>query len=135
MAAHDGVRAVAGHGLLGDRKAGLNDKPGRQVTLVTQEAIDALATRHGIELAPGATRRNIVTRGVDLNDLVGRAFRVGEVELFGVKPCHPCAYLEKLTEVPGLRQALEGYGGLNADIVRGGTIQVDDEVVPVDGGA
>lgn len=133
MIGHEAITAVAGHGLEGDRKAGLGDTPGRQITLVTQEAIDALADRHGITLPPGGTRRNLVTRGVDLNDLVGRRFRVGEVELLGVKRCHPCNYLEELTEVPGLRKSLEGYGGLNADISTGGVIRVGDSVVVTDG--
>lgn len=129
MVAHEEIVAVAGHGLVGDRKAGLTDTPGRQLTLVTQEALDALLDQHGIALAPGGTRRNLVTRGVDLNDLVEQRFLVGKVELEGVRLCHPCQYLEQLHEVPGLRKALDGYGGLRADVVTGGTIRVGDEIV------
>lgn len=123
------VTAVAGVGLEGDRKAGLDDQPGRQVTLVAQEAIDAVAREEEIELPPGGTRRNIVTQGVDVNALVGRRFRVGDVELVGVRLCDPCAYLEQSQGIPGLRQALEGRGGLRADIERGGVIRVGDPVV------
>jgi MOSC domain-containing protein YiiM len=128
VVAHDDIDAVAGHGLEGDRKAGLNDKPGRQVTLVAKEAIDALVGQ-GIELPPGGTRRNLVTEGVDLNALVGARFSVGDVELVGARLCHPCTYLEGLQGLPGLKAGLAGRGGLNADIVRGGTIHVGDAVV------
>lgn len=128
MESHEEIAAVAGFGLEGDRNFKPHDRPGYEITLVTQEAVDALADQHGIVLAPGGARRNLVTRGVDLNDLVGRRFRVGEVELEGVRPCHPCEGLEELNGVPGLRKALSGYGGLRADIVAGGIIRVGDGI-------
>src|SRR5437763_11786946 len=83
------VRAVAGQGLEGDRYfAGGGTffeerKPGQDLTLIEAEAIEGLATDDGIDLGPGEARRNVVTRGVGLNDLVGRCFAVGEVECVG----------------------------------------------------
>lgn len=132
MRSVDEVRAVEGAGLDGDRYASgsgtyTERKPGRQVTLIESEAIEALARDHGVEIGLGDSRRNIVTEGVSLNHLVGCDFRVGEVTLRGVKLCEPCSHLESLTK-PGVRRGLIHRGGLNADIVTGGTIRVGDPV-------
>ena len=75
-------------------------KTGQDLTLIEAEAIEGLARDDGIELAPGEARRNVVTRGIALNDLVGRRFRVGEVECVGSRLCEPCSHLERLTQ-PG----------------------------------
>ncbi|MEA2306870.1 MAG: hypothetical protein QOH43_4150, partial [Solirubrobacteraceae bacterium] len=83
-------------------------------------------------LAPEAARRNVVTRGIDLDALVGRRFRVGEVVCAGRRPCEPCAHLERLTE-PGTLRGLVHRGGLRADVLTGGTIRLGDPVTPVGG--
>src|SRR5438874_2733222 len=90
------VKAIEGQGLDGDRYAsGLgsySDKPGtgRHVTLIEQEALDAIRRENGIDLRPGAHRRNVVVTGVALNHLVDREFRVGDVVLRGMRLCEPC---------------------------------------------
>jgi MOSC domain-containing protein YiiM len=131
------VRAVAGEGLLGDRyikKAGtFSNKPGggRQITLIELESVEALKRDLKIELEPTQTRRNIVTRGVPLNHLVGQQFRLGrEVMLQGVRLCEPCDHLESLT-LRGVREGLLHRGGLRADIISSGTIRVGDPITPV----
>ena len=131
------VRAVAGEGLDGDRyykKIGtFSNKPGggRQITLIELESVEALKRDLKIELEPAQTRRNIVTRGVPLNHLVGQQFRLGrEVMLQGVRLCEPCDHLERLT-LRGVREGLLHRAGLRADIIRGGTIRVGDPVTPV----
>ena len=127
------VRAASGRGLEGDRyysRAGsyFNEPgPGRAVTLIEIEAIEALKRDYGIELSPGESRRNIVTRGVALNHLVGREFRVGEVTLRGIGLCEPCSHLEKLS-AKGVQRALIHRGGLNAEILIGGVIHIGDAV-------
>jgi MOSC domain-containing protein YiiM len=130
------ARAEAGRGLEGDRyyeKTGTySDTPGsgREVTLVESETIEALAKEYGVELAPGDTRRNITTRGIALNHLVDREFRVGEVTLRGTRLCEPCAHLQSMTH----EKVLEGLvhrGGLRCDIVSGGVIRNGDTVEPV----
>ncbi len=132
----DEVRAVPGRGLEGDRYFELlgtfsrKPDPGREVTLVEAEAVEALLGQHGIELEPGATRRNITTRGVPLNDLVGREFSVGGAVLRGVRLCHPCSLLERMTE-PGVKQGLTDRGGLNAQVVSEGLIRRGDAICPV----
>jgi MOSC domain-containing protein YiiM len=121
--------AVAAKGLEGDRyfraEGTFSDHGGngRDVTLIEAEALEALAHEDGIELAPGASRRNVVTRGVSLNDLVGKRFRVGAVECVGRRLAEPCTHLEQLTQ-PGVLEGLVHRGGLRADIVRGGPIAV-----------
>jgi len=131
------IRAVAGEGLEGDRyfkKTGTySNKPGggRQVTLIELESVEALKRDLDIDLNPAETRRNIVTRGVPLNHMVGQQFRLGrEVVLQGIRLCEPCDYLESLT-LRGVNKALLHRGGLRADIVSGGTIRIGDSVTPV----
>lgn len=129
------VRAVAGKGLEGDRYftgTGTYSKPGSgaKVTLIESEAIEALKRDYDIELNPGDSRRNIVTRGVPLNHLVGREFKVGAVTLRGTHLCEPCAHLQKLTQ-QGVMRGLVHRGGLNAEILTSGVIRVGDRVDPV----
>lgn len=125
-------RAVAteGRGLEGDRYAsghGTFSGPGRgyQLTLIEAEALETVG------LAWEEARRNVVTRGVDLNALVGRRFLVGSVECVGRRLAEPCAHLEKLTR-PGLLRPLVHRAGLRADILVGGTIEPGDEVAAAD---
>ena len=118
------VRAVPGRGLEGDRHFGRDT---HDLTLIEAEAIEGLARERGIELGPGDPRRQVVTRGVGLNDLVGKRFLVGEVLCEGEELCHPCRHMEKLTQ-PGVLKGLAGRGGLCARIVEGGTISVGDRV-------
>ncbi|MGH7478341.1 MAG: MOSC domain-containing protein [Candidatus Methylomirabilales bacterium] len=127
------VRAIPGKGLEGDRyftQTGTYSKkprPNREVTLIEVEAIEALAREYKIALEPGAARRNIVTRGVPLNHLVGREFRVGDVTVRGLRLCEPCAHLERLSH-SGVREALIHRGGLRAQILTDGTIRVGDSI-------
>ena len=133
---HSPVRRVeratveAGKGIVGDRKyfpdgAG----SGQALTLVAMEALEAAAADDGIDLRDGLTRRQVHTRGVDVNALVGKRFRVGALECVGVELCEPCLHLESLTE-PGVIKSLVHRAGLNADVVTGGEIAVGDPVTP-----
>jgi MOSC domain-containing protein YiiM len=134
MVAVDEVRAEPGRGLQGDRYAEhlgtYSETPGsgREVTLIASEEIELVEREHGVKLSPGESRRNITTRGVDLNALVEREFRVGDVVLRGTRLCEPCEYLQGLTRQDGLLKALVHRGGLRCDIVRAGTIHVGDEI-------
>jgi MOSC domain-containing protein YiiM/ADP-ribose pyrophosphatase YjhB (NUDIX family) len=127
------VRANAGVGLEGDRYAlgrghySPDLRVSRDLTLIEAEVIEDLERNRGIVLAPGETRRNLTTRGIRLNDLVGRRFWVGEVLCEGTRLCEPCQYLTELTGKPLLR-ALVHRGGLRADIVRGGRIRRGDRL-------
>jgi MOSC domain-containing protein YiiM len=124
----DSVRALAGRGLDGNRYFFDEAPPGRALTLVAAEAVEAMEREHGISLEAAATRRNVVTRGIDVNELVGKRFRVGDVECEGVELCEPCAHLQSMTK-PGVIKGLAHRGGLNADILSDGEISVGDAVV------
>ena len=133
LEARSQVAAIAGRGLEGDRYFdgtgywSNNAGAVREVTLIEIEAIEALAREKKIELAPGAARRNLVTRGVPLNHLVGREFQVGVVRLHGTRLCEPCQYLEGLT-AHGVLAGLIHRGGLRAKIIAGGGIRVGDVI-------
>jgi MOSC domain-containing protein YiiM len=127
------VHAIAGQGLEGDRYldgTGFWSKDpgvGRQITLIEMEAIEALEREKRIVIAAGDARRNLVTRGVPLNHLVGREFQVGGVRLRGLRLCEPCEHLEGLT-TKGVLTGLLHRGGLRADIISGGMICVGDSI-------
>jgi len=132
-----GVRAVPGRGLEGDRYfAGIgafssSASPGREVTeltLIESEVIEHLRGHWGIDVAASDSRRNIVTSGVALNELVGSEFWVGDVRLRGASLCEPCVSLVKSPENKHLLRGLAHKGGLRAQILGGGTIAVDDAV-------
>ena len=130
------VEAVAGRGLAGDRYALGGGTWARypdlekQVTLIDRDDVAALAAETGSDLTPGDTRRNLVTAGIDLPALVGRWFTVGDVLLFGMKRCPPCAHLERLTGVR-LVKAMLHRGGINAAVFAGGQITDGAVVQPV----
>src|SRR5262249_31232878 len=123
------VAARAGKGLVGNRYY-FDDgaEPGRALTLIAAEALEAMAAEHGIAIPAPGSRRNVLTRGSDVNSLVGKRCRVGAVECVGVELCHPCKHLESMTR-PGVIKGLANRGGLNADILTDGEIAVGDEVV------
>jgi MOSC domain-containing protein YiiM len=123
----DSVSALAGKGLQGDRKFfGDGAAPGRALTLIEAEALE------DVGLTGAQSRRQVVVRGVRLNDLVGRRFRVGEVECMGVQLCEPCLHLEQMTR-PGIIKELVHRGGLTADILNDGRISVGDPIIVDEG--
>ena len=129
------VEAISGVGLEGDRYASGRGKfsrgaePGESdITLVSAEALEALAAEHGIELDHLQSRRNILVRGIDLNALVGVSFSIGEkVRCIGRELAEPCTYLESLTE-PGVLRGLVHRGGLRGGVEIGGPIEIGDAV-------
>ncbi len=123
----DRVHAFAGRGLEGNRYF-FDDAPsGQALTLIAAEALEGLEADTGIRLTAAESRRNVLTRGIDLNALVGERFRVGDVECVGVELCEPCTTLQKLTR-PGVIKAYVHRAGLNADILTDGEIAVGDEI-------
>lgn len=129
------AKLIAGSGIEGDRYLlgtgtySMKPEPGRQVTLIEAETLDALARDEGIELTPQEHRRNLTVTGVPLNHLVGRQFRVGEVLLEGTRLNFPCKYLELVTGKP-VYEPLLNRSGLNCIIVEGGTIRPGDTLTP-----
>ena len=136
MRALEAVEVRAGAGLEGDRYARRegfwrDDRVSREVTLIESEAIDELAASFDIVLTPGESRRNLTTRNVRLNDLVGRFFWIGDVLAKGTRLCEPCKHLAELTGKP-LLQPLVHRGGLRADLLTDGTIGRGDLLQSVD---
>ncbi len=132
MQSVDRVQATPSVGLEGDRyalKVGTFSKPvpDRELTLIEAEAIEAIKHEYEIEIAPGNARRNLVTRGVPLNHLVGKEFRIGDVKIRGIRLCEPCSHLEKMTGQPVIK-GLRHRGGLRAQILSEGAIRVGDVV-------
>jgi MOSC domain-containing protein YiiM len=113
---------VTADGVVGDR---YHDS--RDLTLIEAEALDGLRADTGIELSHEESRRQVLTRGVRLNDLVDKRFRVGDVECVGQEWCEPCNHLQALTR-PGVLRGMVHRAGLRADIVRAGRISVGDRV-------
>jgi MOSC domain-containing protein YiiM len=121
------VRALAGKGLEGNRYLYDDAPPGRALTLIAAEAIEAFNAETGIPLTAAESRRNVLVRGIDVNALVGRRFRIGAVECVGVELCEPCKHLESVT-YPGVIKGMVHRAGLNADILTDGEIAVGDPV-------
>jgi MOSC domain-containing protein YiiM len=134
MVAVQRIRAIAGVGLEGDRYAtrtgtwSEDPRVDRDITLIEAEVMEDLAATDGIVLAPGETRRNVTTRGIRLNELVGRRFRVGDVVCEGTRLCEPCQHLTDTLGKPILRPLVH-RAGLRAHIVEGGEIAVGAEVL------
>lgn len=130
------ARAVAGRGLEGDRyfadEGTFADREGADLTLIESETLTAIEREAGIDLLPGAHRRNLTTSGVALDNLVGDRFRVGDAVCKGTVPCAPCSYLEDHVGVDGLREALADRGGLRATILETGEIWTDCGISPLE---
>ena len=130
----DQVLAIAGAGLEGDRyqlgRGSFSRWPGdgRALSLIAAEAINAIFAETGLDLSDGRSRRNVVTRAVELAALNGRKFRIGEAIFRGTRLCTPCKYLERLVG-PRAFDAMKGRGGLRADILQSGVIRAGDEIV------
>ena len=126
----ESATAVAGKGLEGNRYFDTG-RPHQELTLIEQEQIEYALEEHGLEIDPAASGRNVLTSGIDLNSLVGKRFRVGDVECRGLELCEPCTTFEART-APGALKALVHRAGLNAEILSGGELRPGDAVTAVD---
>jgi hypothetical protein len=128
MMSHRWVEVAPGLGILGDRYATSQGYwsdprwPDQELTFIATEVADDVA------IDASLLRRNVVTRGIDLDALIGVTFQLGEAIMHGVRRCDPCRYLEKFTR-PGLARALHERGGLRVRILVGGRLTVGDSLV------
>jgi MOSC domain-containing protein YiiM len=122
----EAVDAEAGRGLDGDYHGDL--------TLIASESLEGLLEETGIRLSGEQSRRNVLTRGIDLNALVGQRFSVGDVEAVGVELAEPCTKLQRISGEPGVLRGLVHRAGLRADVVASGRIRVGDAVRGPDAG-
>ncbi len=131
--AQSSIALEAGQGIVGDRYFGKHDYPGQNLTLVEAEEIEAFCAMHGREIDLSLTRRNLVTRGIRLNDLVGKEFRLGSAVLRGIELCEPCASLGKRLADETLTPAAvvkywQGKVGLRADVILSGMVSLGDRI-------
>jgi MOSC domain-containing protein YiiM len=131
----EAVEAFAGEGLVGDRyrdgagfySATPTDPGARELTLIEAESLAAVLSETGITLDPAEHRRNLTTRAIALDTLLGQRFRIGEVICEGVRPCPPCVHLEDVTGKQVMKPLVH-RGGLRARILEGGSIRVGDPI-------
>ncbi|PKM23236.1 MAG: MOSC domain-containing protein [Gammaproteobacteria bacterium HGW-Gammaproteobacteria-14] len=130
---HNAVQLHQGKGIVGDRHYRQRNAPENQLTLIEAEVIEAFNGQHNASIKSGDFRRNVVTRGAPLNDLVGKEFTIGSVRLRGIELCEPCAVIGKLLQQPSLSAAhvvrsLVHKGGLRAQILSNGVIRQNDPI-------
>lgn len=121
------VRVLAGVGIEGDRYFDAKDEPGQNITLVEAEVIEGFNVTFGARHELSCTRRNLVTRGVRLSELVGKEFTIGSVRLRGVELCEPCTGLGEAMALDTVSPAavikyLVHRAGIRADVLSSGTI-------------
>ena len=126
------LSVLAGQGIEGDRYllgTGTYSKkpePGRQITLIQSEILESLKDKFDITVKPEESRRNVLTEGIEINDLVGTEFFVGTVRLRAHRLTEPCKYLENLLDQPGLYKELWVNGGVSCEILTDGIIKERD---------
>ena len=132
MRAVPSVRACADRGLEGDRffreSWTAAKRPDKAVSLIEEEVLEMAAVEHQLKITGDKTRRNIVTRGIPLIDLLDRDFMIGNVIMRGIRLFEPCAHLEKLSQISGIFRALEHRSGLKAAILSDGIIHTADSI-------
>jgi MOSC domain-containing protein YiiM len=127
----DHAHLIPGKGINGDRyfdycnNPDIDKKTGREITLIESEAIETMWIIDGVQIQPDQTRRNIITSGISLNDLVDRIFYIGNIKLRGVRLCEPCQYLADRTDQRILNSMVH-KGGLRAEIILEGIIHIGD---------
>jgi hypothetical protein len=119
----DQLRCVAGEGIEGDRFFGYREDYKGQITFFAEEIYEELCAKLNIwDRSPAVLRRNVITRGVALNDLIGQTFEIQGVQFYGREECRPCYWMDRAFG-PGAEVALKGNGGLRASISRGGILR------------
>ena len=123
------VELVAGKGIVGDRNFGKDTWPGQNITFIEAEEIESFNATYDRSVARSDPRRNVVTRSVRLNELVGKRFSIGGVEFYGVELCEPCKSLGTRlgSDAMSSAQVVRAWvhkGGLRADVLSNGTIRV-----------
>jgi len=123
------IECVAGRGIRDDRYFDFKNDYKGQITFFSIEVFNKLCGALQItDCSPATARRNVITRGVDLNELIGKEFELQSVRLYGMEECRPCYWMERAFS-PGAHEFLKGRGGLRAKILSDGTLRSDVCVV------
>ena len=126
------IEVLANKGVIGDRHFDEYNDPYNQLTLIEAENIDYYNTKYGLDISYKDFRRNIVTKGIQLNDLIGRKLRIGDVEVEGVDLCRPCRHLTEVLNQPSILKEFLRRGGLRCQILNSSKISINDEIKVLD---
>ena len=124
----DSVEAISGKGILNDRYFQDNNSKETQITLIESENIDYYNSVTNENISYIEFRRNIITKGIELNDLIDKKIKIGEVIIVGHQLCEPCLDLQKKLNQDNFVKNLVHKGGLRAEILESGKISVNDEI-------
>ena len=122
------IKVLAHQGIVGDRHFNEFNDPYNQITLIESENIDNYNVKYGLNIPYKDFRRNIITKGIKLNDLVGKRFQIGKVELEGIDLCRPCKHLSEILDQDNIIKEFLRRGGLRCQILTSSTIEVGDKI-------
>ena len=122
------IEVLANKGVVGDRHFDEYNDPYNQLTLIEAENIDYYNTKYGLDIPYKDFRRNVVTKGIQLNDLIGKKIKIGNVEVEGIDLCRPCRHLTEVLNQDNILKEFLRRGGLRCQILNSSTINVDDEI-------
>ena len=122
------INVLANQGIVGDRHFNEFNDPYNQITLIESENIDYYNIKYGLNIPYKDFRRNIITKGIKLNDLVGKRFKIGKVELEGIDLCRPCKHLSEILDQDNIIKEFLRRGGLRCQILTSSTIEVGDKI-------
>ena len=122
------IEVLANKGVVGDRHFDEYNDPYNQLTLIESENIDYYNTKFGLDIPYKDFRRNVVTKGIQLNDLIGKKIKIGNVEVEGIDLCRPCRHLTEVLNQSNILKEFLRRGGLRCQILKSSTINVDDEI-------
>ena len=122
------IKVLANQGIVGDRHFNEFNDPYNQITLIESENIDYYNIKYNLNIPYKDFRRNIITKGIKLNDLVGKRFQIGKVELEGIDLCRPCKHLSEILDQDNIIKEFLRRGGLRCQILTSSTIEVGDKI-------
>ena len=122
------IQVLANQGIVGDRHFNEFNDPYNQISLIESENIDYYNIKYGLNIPYKDFRRNIITKGIKLNDLVGKRFQIGKVELEGIDLCRPCKHLSEILDQDNIIKEFLRRGGLRCQILTSSTIEVGDKI-------
>ena len=122
------IKVLVNQGIVGDRHFNEFNDPYNQITLIESENIDYYNIKYGQNIPYKDFRRNIITKGIKLNDLVGKRFKIGKVELEGIDLCRPCKHLSEILDQDNIIKEFLRRGGLRCQILTSSTIEVGDKI-------
>ena len=122
------INLLAGKGIIGDRYFDENNEDRNQLTLIEKENIDYYNEKFNLKIPYIDFRRNIITKGIKLNDLIGKKLVIGKIELKGIDLCRPCKSLQKNLGQDNIIKEFLRKGGLRCEVLTSANVKVDDEI-------